>query len=119
MKNLGLTLVAMAALGTTACGGRAKLDDESGRAFRNAWSIQAQSRPNPPLSDLSAADAKIAMRNHAARYSQGGEDSSNSAGGTAVPGVRGLLTPATTDMGDSGGYDAGSRDRSGIRLESR
>jgi|JI10StandDraft_1071094.scaffolds.fasta_scaffold303292_2 hypothetical protein len=91
--------LALAAL-TQACGGRAALHEESGRAFEQVWQAQVEATPKDKLAAFTAAEATTVMGNHTARYSKGGVAKPGGGGGGGVGG--GLLTPATTDLGSLG-----------------
>ena len=102
-----LMSLALATL-ATACGGRASLHEESGRAFNQVWQAQTESTPKEKLAPFTAAEAATVMGNHVMRYSKGGAAKPGGAGGGGFGGG-GLLTPATTELGSLGlgGGDAG------------
>ncbi len=104
-----------AALSLVACGGRASLDEESGRAYRRVIAAQADAQPAKRLSALSADDAKIILENHLATYGQSkGKSGGAARTGGLSGGGSGQLTPETSDFGSD---NAPRRNDRNIKLQ--
>ena len=99
VDRLPLLLVACMGLCLAACGGRARLSDDSGRNSARIWNAQLNSQPAKTLATMSADDAKVALARHygdGTAKGIGAGVSTRRAGG----GRGGLLTPSTTDISD-------------------
>lgn len=86
-----------------ACGGRARLAEDTGRSYAQVWQSQIESQPKEKLAPFTAREAAVAMGNHRVRYDKGGVTATpGGAGFGGGMGGGGLLTPATTDLGSLG-----------------